>query len=264
MLARAFVDRAHRLEELPSRSLGAVVGVVMRRLCEQDVEDLPIAAQFLQKHQSNIDVFRIPASHWCVGNHQRTLVVQVELKAVGELNSQLTKELARPKCELACCHHRQKFCLARAQRHAVLELGLVGDEVAEEEEAVPCSRATRVRIASVVSVAVAEVGAEITIAAGEEPLRVLVGVHVVEDPYQVVPVFFARIRHVLAAHANGEGDLREGPVGDVGHRTKALTEVLRPPECRRIAFCASPQLTVGSCGCDLAFWRIPREACKES
>jgi hypothetical protein len=42
----------------------------------------------------------------------------------------------------------------------VLELGLVGDEVAEEEEAVPCSRATRARIAGVVGVAVAEVGAE--------------------------------------------------------------------------------------------------------
>jgi hypothetical protein len=52
----------------------------------------------------------------------------------------------------------------------VLELGLAGDEVAEEGEAVPCSRATGVKIASVVGVAVAEVGAEITAAAGEEPL----------------------------------------------------------------------------------------------
>jgi hypothetical protein len=60
VLARAFVDRAHRLEELPSRRLGAVVGVVVRRLREQDVKNLPIAALFLQKHQSNIDVFRIP------------------------------------------------------------------------------------------------------------------------------------------------------------------------------------------------------------
>jgi hypothetical protein len=39
-----------------------VVGVVVRRLCEQDVEDLPIAVQFLQKHQSKIDVLRIPAA----------------------------------------------------------------------------------------------------------------------------------------------------------------------------------------------------------
>jgi hypothetical protein len=107
-------------------------------------------------------------------------------------------------------------------------------------------------------------GAETTVAAGEEPLRVPVGVHVVEDPQQVVPVLFARIRHVLAAHADGEGDLRKGPVGDVSHSTKAPTKILRPPECRRIAFRASPQLAVGSRGCDLASWLIPREACKES
>jgi hypothetical protein len=52
----------------------------------------------------------------------------------------------------------------------VLQLGLVSNEVAEEEEAVPCSRTTGVRTASAVGVAVAEVGAETAVAAGEEPL----------------------------------------------------------------------------------------------
>jgi hypothetical protein len=43
-------------------------------------------------------------------------------------------------------------------------------------------------------------------------------------------VWLPGARHVLRDHADGDGELGEGPVLDVRHRSEAAAEVLRPPE----------------------------------
>ena len=85
-----------------------------------------------------------------MSDHQSTPVVGEELKTIGKYNSKLAKQLARPESELARSHYRQELRLTRAERHAVLQLGLMTHHVAEEEEAESSPRAPRVWISGVV------------------------------------------------------------------------------------------------------------------
>jgi hypothetical protein len=93
--------------------------------------------------------------------------------------------------------------------------------------------------------------------------RLLIRVHIVEDSDEVIPVLWAWIRHVLAAHAGGKRKFRKRPMRDVGHSTDARAEVRSPPVRWRITCLASLQLAPDSSGCDLSGGSAPRQTCKE-